>query len=327
MGTVLKENRNSWLVRVIVVVLALTFIVGLGYTGGIPFGGVASGVAAKVNGEPIPISYYELVRRQIYASETEGLDKVSVEIQDSINRISLSIIIERNLLSQKALSLGLRVADGVVAEVIRNNPSFHLEGGFAGPEYYKRVVTSPRGMGMTVKTFEKSIRDWELVDKLRLLSQASSPLSERELRNRFDVMGAKISVEHISFETYAEAQNALGELFSSGDIGTIAKKFGKKVARTPFVTRLEIPAHLGPDAAEMFAFQSAGLPARKVFSWDGAYHVAALSEREKENPETVRKKIEIAMRDSESVGNDILNNWVRHLYFAADLETNEDLLR
>lgn len=306
-------------------VLALTFIVGLGYTGGFPWEGVASGVAVKVNGDSVPLSYYRYVRGRIYESRTENLDKVPVDLQDAIDFLSLSFVIERKLLAQKARALGFRVADEVVAEAVRNNPGFHLDGSFGGPEYYKQAVA--RGMGMTPGTFEEALRDEALRDRLFAFSQVSSGLSERELANLFDVTGAKISVEFVSFETPGEAEDALAALRASGDIGAVAEKFGRGTEKTPFFTRFEARERLGPGGWEMFAVQSPGAPGKRVFSSDGAHRVAVLSARKGEEPETVLRKVRIAMRDAELKKAGIFNNWVQRLYAAAEVETNKELLR
>jgi len=322
MGTSLKENRNSWLARVIVVVLALTFIVGLGYTGGVPWGGVASGVAVRINGDSVPLSYYRQIRRQVYASRTEDLDKVPVEVQDAIDRISLALVVQRKLLAQKAHSLGFRVADGDVAAVIKSDPSFHLDGVFAGPEYYRQVVV--RGMGISLKSFEETIRDEALASRLLALAQVSSVLSEREFANLFDVSGERIRVEYISFEKPEDAQNALAELFSSRDIGYVAEKFGKKTEKTPFFTRFGTASY-GGNVAEAFTLQPSSPFVKRVFSSDGIYYVAAVSERKKEEPATLRRKIRIAMRDSGREKQDVLNSWVGRLYAKAEVETGRDL--
>lgn len=177
MGTGLKENRNSWVARTIVTLLALTFIVGLGYTGGFG-GGPSAGVAVTVNGDSVPFSYYSLIRRSVYNSQTAEAERVTLEMQDRITRIALAVIVERKLLAQRARAMGLRVPESNLRSAVVTNPSFQVDGEFGGPDYYKRVVES--GMGMTVSQFEDALRDEYLSSKMLEIARASSAPTELE---------------------------------------------------------------------------------------------------------------------------------------------------
>ena len=186
MGTGLKENRNSWLARAIVTLLALTFIVGLGYTGGFG-GGPSAGVALTVNGDPVPFSYYQVIRQNVYNSQTAEADRVTLEMQDAITRYAIAIIVERKLLAQRARALGLRMPDSNIHAAVVSNPSFQLDGEFAGPDYYKRVVEA--GMGMTVSQFEDALRDEYLASKMLEIARASSSATELELESLIEAAG------------------------------------------------------------------------------------------------------------------------------------------
>ncbi|WP_462136945.1 SurA N-terminal domain-containing protein [Candidatus Mycalebacterium sp.] len=322
MGTGLKENRNSWLARVIVIVLALTFIVGLGYTGGFSGSGVSSGVALEVDGDAVSISYYQLVRKQIYNSQTAGMDKVPVEIQDAIDRITVNFLIQRKLLARKARALGLRVSDEEIRQTINSDPAFVREGGFVGADYYKFYITE--NLRLTVSQFEDSIRDENLTLKMASLSRISEARTLEEMENLFMVTGEKIKVEYISFDTNAEAQSALDELTSSGDISEAAKKFGKKTTRTGFFTRFETPSPLGH---EMFALTLSNPVAPQVFSSGGVHTVAVLKDRKSEDPALVRDKTRVAAGGAPGEGVAVLNNWIQMLFAAADVKTSKEILR
>ncbi len=325
MGTGLKENRNSWFARIVVTVLAVAFIVGLGFTGNLPLSGVAAGVVAEVNGDSIPISYYTHIRRQVYARQTENLDKVPVELRDAIDSLSLNLIIERKLLAQKARSLGLRVVDEALAKRITSINAFHLDGIFAGPEYYKDVLE--RGMGLTPRMFEESIRDETLAFKMLALSELSSLPSESELKNLFEVTGEKISIEYIRFEDEAKAREALAGVVSSGDIGAVAEKSGTEAVKTPFFTRFEIPPVLAANGGTLFSLDSENPFVKEALYSDGHYYVVSLAERKSEEPETVLDKTMIAMRDPERGRVEAFSDWVRRLYSDANVKRNLEAVR
>lgn len=322
MGTSLKENRNSWFARIIVILLALTFIVGLGYTGGLPGGGVSAGVALEVDGEPVSIPYYQLVKKRVYESQTAGMDKVPVEILDAIDYATVNFLIRRKLLTRKARALGLRVSDEEIRKTIITNPAFLHEGSFVGADYYRFYVT--RELGLSVSQFENSIRDENLTLKMASLSRAGVARTLEEMENLFRVTGEKIKVEYVSFDTAAEARRALDELASSDSIADVAKKFGREAALTGFFTRFEIPAHLGH---EVFALTPSNPVAPKVFSLDGAHTVAVLSARKSEYPAVVRGKTLITMNAEPEPEADVLNDWARILFAAADVKTNKEIIK
>ncbi|QMU55680.1 MAG: hypothetical protein GKS04_00515 [Candidatus Mycalebacterium zealandia] len=322
MGTSLKENRKSWFARIIVFILALAFIVGLGYTGGLPGGGVSSGVALEVDGEAVSISYYQLVRKQIYNSQTAGMDKVPVEVQDAIDRIALDFLTQRKLLVRKARALGLRVSDEEIRQTVTSDPAFVNENGFVGADYYKLYVTE--GLRLTVSQFEDSIRDENLTLKMASLSRVSEARTLEEMENLFMVTGEKIKVEYISFDTDTEARSALDELTLSGDIFAVAKKFGRKTERTEFFTRFEVPAPLGQ---EMFALTASSPVAPQVFSSDGVHTVAVLKDRESTSPDLVRDKTRIASEAAPDKGVEVLNNWIQMLYATAHVKTSKEIGR
>ncbi len=322
MGTSLKENRNSWFARIIVIVLAIAFIVGLGYTGG--FQGVSGGVAAEVNGEPIPIQYYHLVRGRIFNEQTKNLDKIPLELREAIDRVSLAFLIDRKLLAQGARSLGFRALPENVASAVKANPSFSPDGVFAGPEYYKYVVTQQ--LGMTVSSFEETIRDEELVMKMAALASVSSAWSPLELEILFSFAGEKVKADYISFDSRSEARKALKKLQSSGDLSAVASEFGKETVTTPFFTRFEVPDNLD---VSLFALTPSSPVAEMVFSSDGVHTVAVLSERQAEKPQTVQDKVRIATEYMQGRGadRDVMNDWMMILYSKADIKENRELLR
>ncbi len=326
MSTGLKEKLNSWFVRAVVIFLALTFIVGLGYTGGLPWSSLATGVAAEINGDSVPLSYYQFVRRQIHRAQTENLDRVPVELQDAIDRAALSFLIERKLLAQEAFSLGLRFPDEEVGKAITGNSAFRPDGEFAGTEYYRRVVR--RVMGLTVSQFENSIRDEGLVLKMVALSRVSSRLSEPELSNLFNLTGAKIKVDYIPFDSFSEAQEAFEEFLALGDIDAVAEKFSKQPQQTQFFTPFEIPDPVESAGTKLFTFPLQSRGAAIAVSPDGGvYSLAVVSGRKKADSAALTKKVQIAMSGADKTQDEILRNWVNNLYLRADVETSGEILR
>ena len=320
MGTSLEENINwgSWLVRVVAVILALAFIGGLGYTGGIPGTGPAAGVAVTVNGDPVPLSYYRIIRKRIYDSQTQNLDRVSVELQDAIDRVALAFLIERKLLAGKARDMGLRAPESSIRRAITENPAFLLDGEFAGVDYYKEAVR--RGLGMSPGQFENMLKDNYLALQMASLSKVSSVRPDAELENLFEFSGERVKAEYIEFDDEASAQAALKSIEEGESIRSAAKQSGLKTEKTEFFSRFEIPARLGYG---VFSLSPGGGAA--MFSSGGGYAVAVVLERKAEKPSTVREKIRIAKTNTGRAELENYAAWVGEIQSSAKVRLGKEI--
>ena len=161
----LIRNKHSWLTRILLVVLAGTFIIGFGYMGGINIGGgPTGGPAVVVNGERISLAQYYLMRDNIYRQYAQGRDDLPPQAMDFIKFTALNRLVEIKLLAQQARELGFRVTEDELGKYIRSLPYFQRDGKFIGAQDYQRIIKE--GLNLTVTEFESGIRDELVLQKL-----------------------------------------------------------------------------------------------------------------------------------------------------------------
>jgi peptidyl-prolyl cis-trans isomerase D len=162
---VLRENAQSWMLRGILALVAVTFISWGGYSF---FRDRGKTYAARVNGVTIGIEAYDQAysnaRRQyqevLGASFSEKMLQ-SLKLGDRI----LDDMISRILMLQEAKRLGLSVSEDEVRQSIESVPGFQVEGQF-DPRIYERTLQMNR---LSPDEFERMQRDGLLVGKLAAL--------------------------------------------------------------------------------------------------------------------------------------------------------------
>ncbi|HVY54832.1 MAG TPA: SurA N-terminal domain-containing protein, partial [Thermodesulfobacteriota bacterium] len=135
------RNRNSWFIRGILIVIALAFIIGIGYNLS-NFGAITNvpdRAAAKVNGEDVSLINFYIMRDNLKRQLGQG-GEVPEEYMNQVNVIALNQLINLKLLAQKAKSLGFRVTDQELGSAITSDPNFQIDGKFVGKERYKQFV-------------------------------------------------------------------------------------------------------------------------------------------------------------------------------------------
>jgi peptidyl-prolyl cis-trans isomerase D len=120
-------------------------------------------------------------RRRMQSIMGAAYDPVQFD-QLIIRRQHLDNLIDQELITQAALSLGLDVDDATLAEQIRNIPAFQVEGQFNADVYQARLLSQ----GMTPQQFQA------------------------EIRSQFVVTEIPKSIAESSFATSAEVQGTVG---------------------------------------------------------------------------------------------------------------------
>ena len=117
----LLRKSQGWFVKGILILLAITFVVGFGFNySRFGFGGkVAQGNAAEVNGEGIPILDFYRARDRLRRQYQQSGAPEGALNYNFIDIAVLDQLIDLKLLSQKAKELGFRVTDQELSESIR----------------------------------------------------------------------------------------------------------------------------------------------------------------------------------------------------------------
>lgn len=193
------KNSNAWFTKTVLIILAITFVVGFGYVGGISIGGGGTGsaTAVEVNGEEVPLSRYYMVRENLYRQFSQGNDNIPDAAREFINYSAMKQLIDSKLLAQKARELGFTISDRELSEAIRSNPSFQYNGQFIGKQNYEETIK--RALNISVAEFENSFRDELLVGKLVDLIEETAKVTDEELLNLYRMENEQVKLSYLTF--------------------------------------------------------------------------------------------------------------------------------
>jgi peptidyl-prolyl cis-trans isomerase D len=194
----LIRKHNTWFTKGLLILLAITFIIGFGFSfQNFGFGtGVPQGTAADVNGEKISLIEFLRVRENLYKQFAQQ-GEVPEPIQNFINLAALNQLIDLKLLSQKARDLGFRVTDEGLGEAIRSNPAFQIDGQFIGTEAYKTLIE--QSTNDTVSHFETKYREEILAQKLINFIGETAKVTDEELFNIYRKQNEKVNLYFVEF--------------------------------------------------------------------------------------------------------------------------------
>jgi peptidyl-prolyl cis-trans isomerase D len=195
----LLRRSQSWLTRGVLILLAITFIFGFGFsltnfgTGG----SVPQGTAAEVNGEKIPLPEFYKARDIFYRQIRQQQGEIPERTLNFIGITALNQLIDLKLIVQKAKQLGFRITDEELSETIRSNPAFQVDGQFIGAEAYKSYVE--QALNETVGEFESKYREELLAQKLVSFINTTAKITDEELLNLYKMQNEKVNVYFVSF--------------------------------------------------------------------------------------------------------------------------------
>lgn len=187
----IREKVSGWVAGIILAVLAVVFAVW-----GIDFTFSARSVAAKVNGEEVPI---EPVRRafqdQLSRFQQALSQDVPEPVQQEIRRAVVENFVRRELLEQRVRDEGYRVGDEALDRHIRAIPAFQVGGEFDMDAY--RATLS--GAGYSPIAFETEQRRLLEIQQLQEGIARSSFVTGEELARRVALQRETRRVEWVSF--------------------------------------------------------------------------------------------------------------------------------
>ncbi len=179
-----RKKRLKVILWVVIFSLALGML--LFFVPGVDIGNVARDTsAATVDGEEIPLDDFAAAyRRMVKQYSSQGKNRVDPE---TLKAMGLPKQVLDELISQKVLEsiaerFGVSVSENEVRRAIETYPYFQDQGKFIGIDRYKSLLTSS---DISVEEFEKSMRQGQLVKKVRAIVTDSLDVSEPELREEF----------------------------------------------------------------------------------------------------------------------------------------------
>ena len=191
----LREYSNSIFFKILLGVIAITFVLSFGVGG---FFGDRKEVIATVNDNEILLREY----REAYQNRIQALRQQFGESADQIaEQINLrqqvfEQLIDRYLLLSEAADMNLMTTDLELQDYIRNQPFFQKNGQF---DYatYETVLSQNR---IVRHEYENSLRADILLTKKQQLIGAGLVINDREVEQAYRRDFEKIEVDYVYFD-------------------------------------------------------------------------------------------------------------------------------
>jgi len=175
---ILREHATSWMLRGILILVAVTFISWGGYS---LIRERRHTYAAKVDGVVIEMkdfsdAYQNVIKQYRDALGPSFSEKIIEELR--LREKILNDLVSRVLILQEAARLGLDIHDEELRETIESIPSFQVNGQF-DPRIYERFLRLNR---MSAEDFERMQRESIMLSKLtNLIKLNGGKVSEEEV--------------------------------------------------------------------------------------------------------------------------------------------------
>jgi peptidyl-prolyl cis-trans isomerase D len=191
----MRKHAGSWLIKVLLGGVAITFI----SWGGYQMTSQRSGRAATVNGETITAEDYRITYKRLIQQVQQrfgsSLNEEMIKAMD-LPKQAIDQLVNQMLMRQAASELDLRISDEDLSRAIRSIDAFQT-GGVFDPRRYRQVLDSNN---MTPEAFEISQRDSMLIDKLSSLVTSSVKISDDEAFEWYKWNSSMVDLEFVLFE-------------------------------------------------------------------------------------------------------------------------------
>ena len=198
---ILREHATSWMLKAILILVAVTFVSWGGYS---LIREKTPDYAARVNDQVIHLKdYYEAYQTTVrqyrdYLGPAFN-EKMLAELK--LKERLLDDFVNRALIVQEGKRLGLQVYDAELRDIIQGIPSFQVNGQFDSRQY-ERFLRSNR---MTPEAFEESQRERVLMTRMmNLVRQNIAKPSDQEVWDTFFLEQERINLHFakVSPETF-----------------------------------------------------------------------------------------------------------------------------
>jgi peptidyl-prolyl cis-trans isomerase D len=179
---VLREHATSWMLKGILILVAVTFISWGGYSF---FREKKVSYAAKVDGVVIDINHFNEIYRNVEKQYRDAMgpsfsEKMAKDLH--LRETVIDDLISRILMVQEASRLGLDVRDEELRTSIESIPYFQYNGQF-DPRLYERYL---RQNGMSAEDFERMQRENLMILKVTsLIKLSGEEVSEDEVLDTY----------------------------------------------------------------------------------------------------------------------------------------------
>lgn len=197
---IMRKQKNSIIIKIVFVIIVLSFVGTMFLVWGVGSDGVGGGggYAAKVNGTRIDLeeyqSAYQRVRsmyQQIYGQSIPP----EMEKMLGLKKVALDGLVDNLLAMKEAKALGIKVSKDDVAASIEAMPMFQKDGKFSFDQY-QQVLRSSR---MTAKDFEEGQEAEVILKKARQAVRDKAVVSDADVLAQYKKENDKLELEYVSF--------------------------------------------------------------------------------------------------------------------------------
>ena len=197
---IMRKQKNSIIIKIVFVVIVLSFIGTMFLVWGEGRSGMggSSGYAAKVDGKKITLEEYQSsyqrirnVYQQIYGQSLPAeLEKVL-----DLKKVALDTLIDNRLVLKEAKSMGISVSKDEVAASIAALPTFQKDGVFSF-DLYQQLLRSNR---MTPSDYEDSQKLELTLKKARQAIKDKVVVSDEDALAQFRKENDRIDLEYVAY--------------------------------------------------------------------------------------------------------------------------------
>ncbi|MBK5275745.1 MAG: SurA N-terminal domain-containing protein [Desulfuromonadales bacterium] len=197
---IMRKQKNSIVIKIVFVVIVLSFIGtmflvwGEGRSG---MGGTSS-YAAKVDGQKITLDEYQNsyqrlrnMYQQIYGQSLPA----EMEKTLGLKKMALDSLIDNRLIMKEAKSMGIKVTKEEVTAAIAAIPTFQKAGAFDF-EVYQQLL---KGNRLTPKDFEEGQKQELTLKKARQTIKDKAAVSDEDALAQFKKENDKIDLDYVAY--------------------------------------------------------------------------------------------------------------------------------
>jgi peptidyl-prolyl cis-trans isomerase D len=195
MLSLMRKHAGSWLIKVLLGGIAITFI----FWGGYQATSRRSGRVASVNGETITAEEYRLAYKRLIEQVQQRFgNNLDEEMIKSLQlpKQAIDQLVDQMLMRQAATELDLQVSDDDLSQSIRSISAFQTAGVF-DPRLYKLVLNRNN---LSPESFEVRQREMLLIEKLNNLITGSVKVSDDEAVEWYNWNNAMVDLLFVVFE-------------------------------------------------------------------------------------------------------------------------------
>ena len=193
----MRKYQRSLLIYIFFAIIIAVFVLYFG-PGNQGCSNTSKVSAAKVNGQAIPSGDFEFAYTRMYKQYQSRFPKFDLKMAQSMNlrQTVLNNLIERELLSQKAIGYDLDVNDKELAESIEKIDSFKTSNKFDF-DLYKKLVNYYYQTSLS--NFEDSFRKELLAQKMKNLITENIHISAEEVEKEYRFKEDQRKLSYVKF--------------------------------------------------------------------------------------------------------------------------------